>query len=91
MFHWGSAPPERLEITELYVVKHYIDITIFYLVVEIGRVRKEMETETAKLHQEILLLNQTMTQKEREAQVAMKSKEQSHEEHIANASQQKVQ
>jgi len=49
-----------------------------------------METETAKLQQEIKLLTHSMNQKEREAQVAYKSKEQSHEEDISKAAQQKV-
>ena len=57
---------------------------------EIGRVRKEMEVETAKLQRDIQLLNQGMVQQEREAQVALKTEQQSHEEDIEKSGRQMV-
>jgi len=58
--------------------------------VEIGRVRKEMEVENAKLQRDIQLLNQSMIQQEREAQVALKTEQQSHEEDIEKGAREKV-
>ena len=58
--------------------------------VEIGRVRKEMESEIAKRCQEIQRLNHFTNQKDREFEVATKSKEQSHQEEIEKLKQTKV-
>ena len=49
-----------------------------------------MEVETAKLQREIQLLNQQIIQHEREAQVALKTEQQSHEEDIDKAARAKV-
>ena len=46
--------------------------------------------ETSKLQRDIQLLNQSMIQQEREAQVALKTEQQSHEEDIEKAARQKV-
>lgn len=62
----------------------------FTTAVEIGRVRKEMEVDNAKLQRDIQLLNQSMIQQEREAQVALKTEQQAHEEDIEKGAREKV-
>ena len=49
-----------------------------------------MEVETAKLQRDIQLLNQAMIQQEREAQVALKTEQQAHEEDIEKSGRQMV-
>ena len=61
-----------------------------FFLVEIGRVRKEMEVDIAKLQRDIQLLNQSMIQQEREAQVALKTEQQAHEEDIEKGAREKV-
>lgn len=58
--------------------------------VDIGRVRKEMEVEVSKLERDVQLLNQKMIQAEREAQVSLKNEQQSHEEDLDKSMQDKV-
>lgn len=49
-----------------------------------------MEVETSKLQRDLQLQNQNMIQQEREAQVALKTEQQAHEEDIEKAARQKV-
>ena len=63
---------------------------LFSFLVEIGRVRKEMEVENEKLQRDLQLQNQSMIQQERESQVALKTEQQAHEEDIEKAAREKV-
>ena len=49
-----------------------------------------MEVDNAKLQRDIQLLNQSMIQQEREAQVALKTEQQAHEEDIEKGAREKV-
>lgn len=60
------------------------------LSVDIGKLRQEMEVETQKLERDKQLLTQKMNQQEREAQVALKTEQQSHEEDLEKMMREKV-
>ena len=60
------------------------------LTVDLSRLRKEMEVELAKKDREMEGLNQKMGQEERDSQLALKQREQAHEEDLDRMQREKV-
>ena len=66
---------------------------IFYLIyisVDLARVRKEMEIEVTKREKDLDLLKQKLSQVERDSQLAVKQREQMHEEETERLIREKV-
>lgn len=58
--------------------------------VELNRVQKELEVELARHAQDVENLKQTMSQMERDSQLALKKEEQVHEEDVERLIREKV-
>lgn len=57
---------------------------------ELNRVQKELEVELARHAQDVENLKQTMSQMERDSQLALKKEEQVHEEDVERLIREKV-